>query len=174
MADLERIYVIPLRGAYEGVRTKRSRKAIKIIRGFIVRHMKAEEENVIISEAVNALIWKRGIQKPPRKIKVKAIKSGDTVNVMLLEEKEVPKEEKGKAEKKALEKPKEEVPKEAEKKEELKPAAKAEEPKATPEQKADVPLQKPETPKEPKTEEKPEPAKEKKEDTAPAAVEKKD
>ena len=108
MAELERIYVIPLRGAYEGIRTKRSRKAIKIIRSFIAKHMKAELEDVIISQAVNSAIWKRGIQKPPRKIKIKAIKSGEKVSVMLLDEKELPKEEPKPAKKE--EKPKAETP----------------------------------------------------------------
>ena len=107
MADLERIYVIPLRGAYEGVRTKRSRKAIKVIRSFISKHMKAELDDVVISQAVNSTVWKRGIQKPPRKIKVKAVKSGDKVSVMLLDEKEVPKAP-AKAAPKKEEKPKEE------------------------------------------------------------------
>ena len=157
MADLERIYVIPLRGAYEGVRTKRSRKAVKIVRGFIARHMKAEEEEVSISEAVNALIWKRGIQKPPRKIKVRAVKSGDAVNVMLLDEKEAPKEEKPKAgpkkeeEKTGATEPKEVTPKEPEKAEVPKPEAKKEEPKPTPEKKAEVPAQKPKEPKKEET-----------------------
>ncbi len=108
MAELERIYVIPLRGAYEGVRTKRSRKAIKIIRNFISKHMKAELEDIIISQAVNSAIWKRGIQKPPRKIKIKAVKSGEKVSVMLLDEKELPKEEPKPAKKE--EKPKAETP----------------------------------------------------------------
>ena len=86
MADLERIYVVPFWQAYEGVRTRRSKKAVTVLRSFISRHMKADEENVSISEAVNSAIWRRGIQKPPRKIKVKAVKSGEKVSVMLLEE----------------------------------------------------------------------------------------
>jgi len=87
MADLERIYTIPLRSAYDAVRGKRSRKAVKIVRGFISRHMKAELENVSMSEEVNKLIWKRGIQKPPRKIKVRAVKAGENVSVLLVDEK---------------------------------------------------------------------------------------
>jgi large subunit ribosomal protein L31e len=87
MADLERIYTIPLRGAYEGVRTKRSRKAVKIVRAFISRHMKAEPGEVSISEELNKAIWKRGIQKPPRKIKVRALKGAEGVSVLLVDEK---------------------------------------------------------------------------------------
>ena len=148
MADLERIYVIPLRKAYDTPpRTKRSRKAVKIVRGFISRHMKAEEADVSISEGVNRLIWKRGIQKPPRKIKVKAVKSGDRVVVSLLDEK---------VEEKKLETPKpkkEEAPKAEEKKE-----AKPEEKKAEPAPVKEEPKKEEKAP-EPKTEEKKEPEK---------------
>jgi large subunit ribosomal protein L31e len=121
MADIERIYVVPLRSAYESPRTGRSRKAVKMLRGFISRHMKANAENVSISEGVNRAVWKRGIQKPPRKIKVRVVKKGESVSVMLLEEKEggAKKEKKarekkeGKAAGKKAEEPKKEEKKEA-------------------------------------------------------------
>ncbi|MBN2122403.1 50S ribosomal protein L31e [Candidatus Micrarchaeota archaeon] len=123
MAELERIYTIPLRGAYEGVRTKRSRKAVKIVRAFISRHMKAGLEAVSISEEVNKAIWKRGIQKPPRKIKVRAVKGADVVNVLLVDEKagdakarKAPKKKEAAAQKK--EEPKEKAPEAPVKKEE--------------------------------------------------------
>jgi len=155
VADLERIYVVPLRAAYDTPRTRRSRKAVKMLRSFISRHMKAEEANVAISEGVNSLIWKRGIQKPPRKIKVRAVKSGDRVVVSLLDEK---------VEEKKLETPKpkkEDAPKAEEKKEEVK----AEEKKPAPV---------PPTPEEEKPEEKepvkPEPVEEKKEPEKPVEV----
>lgn len=135
MADLERIYVVPFWQAYEGPRTKRSKKAVTVLRSFISRHMKAEDGNISISEAVNSAIWKRGIQKPPRKIKVKAVKSGENVNVMLLDEKA--KEPAAKEErKKKEEKVKPEEAKPAEKKPEAAPAPKeaaAEEGKKEPE-----------------------------------------
>lgn len=151
MADLERIYVVPFRAAYNSPpRNKRSRKAVKILRSFISRHMKAEEADVAISEGVNSLIWKRGIQKPPRKIKVRAVKSGDRVVVSLLDEKveekklETPKAKKGESpkaeEKKEDAKPKEKKAEPAPVKEEPKPEAKPPEPKAEEtKEKAEVP-----------------------------------
>ncbi|MFA4982641.1 MAG: 50S ribosomal protein L31e [Candidatus Micrarchaeia archaeon] len=72
MANLERIYTIPLAGAFEYVRTKRARRAVKIVRAFALRHMKAEEAKV--SEGVNAEIFRDGMQKPPRRLKVRIIK----------------------------------------------------------------------------------------------------
>ena len=90
---LERTYVIPLRDAYEASRKRRAKKAINIVKRFAERHMKGEE--VKISEGVNKLIWSRGAEKPPRRIKVVMRKDEKgVVEVMLPEEAE----EKGKEE----------------------------------------------------------------------------
>lgn len=111
MADkLERIYTIPLGDAYEAIRNKRTRKAVKLIRQFAGRHMKAEEEDIKLSMALNEYLWERSIQKPPRKVKVRLIKEDGKVNAYLADEKIEEKEEK-KPEEKKEEKPKE-APKE--------------------------------------------------------------
>ena len=65
-------YVIPLKNAYYVPRWKRAKKAIKIIRKFVTRHLKVED--VKISNKVNEIVWKRNIKKPPRKIRVKVVK----------------------------------------------------------------------------------------------------
>lgn len=84
---LERTYVIPLRDAYETSRKRRAKKAINIVRQFAMKHMKGEE--VKISDGVNNLIWSRGAEKPPRKIKVVMRKDEKgVVEVMLPEEAE--------------------------------------------------------------------------------------
>ncbi|MEM1574981.1 MAG: 50S ribosomal protein L31e [Nitrososphaerota archaeon] len=74
---LEREYIIPLRDVWEAPKKKRAKKAIRIIKDFAKRHMKAEE--IKISEKVNELIWSRGIEKPPRKIKVVMKKDKDNI-----------------------------------------------------------------------------------------------
>lgn len=81
---MERIYTIPLRDVKRAPRTKRSPKAMRYIREFIEKHMKAED--VIIDQSVNEKIWERGIEKIPTKIKVKAVKEDETVEVTLVEE----------------------------------------------------------------------------------------
>jgi len=48
------------------------------------RHFKPE--SLIISQPVNEKIWSRGIQKPPRKIKVRATKNIDGLVVVYLAE----------------------------------------------------------------------------------------
>ena len=86
--DLERIYTIPLRDVKELPRTKRAPRAIAVIKKFIARHMKTTEEDVWIDTSINEKIWSRGIEKPPSKIRVKAVKFEDQniVEVSLPEE----------------------------------------------------------------------------------------
>ncbi|MCX8197655.1 MAG: 60S ribosomal protein L31 [Candidatus Micrarchaeota archaeon] len=113
MATLERIYTIPLSDAYGHVRTKRAKRAVKLVREFALRHMKAKEAK--ISEGVNSRIFRDGMQKPPRRIKVRIVKGEDQIaKVWLVGEEEklreaAKKEEEKKqaAEKKAEEKKKE-------------------------------------------------------------------
>ena len=78
----ERIYVIPLAKARRGPRNKRAKKAIRYLREYMTRHFKPE--SLIISQEVNEKIWERGIQKPPRKIKVRATKNIDGLVVVYL------------------------------------------------------------------------------------------
>ncbi|MEM3730153.1 MAG: 50S ribosomal protein L31e [Candidatus Bathyarchaeia archaeon] len=91
----ERIYTIPLGKAWIKPPNKRAPKAIRIIRDFIKKHMKLERpsegeeeepKRLIISNEVNERIWSRGIEKPPRKIRVRAAKDKDgNVTVYLAE-----------------------------------------------------------------------------------------
>jgi len=73
----ERIYTIPLRRAWIVPRKERTPKAIKVIRSFIRKHMKTE--SIILSSEVNEKIWSRGIEKPPRRIRVRAAKNKEGV-----------------------------------------------------------------------------------------------
>ena len=79
MAELERIYTVPLRNAALAPRGTRANRAVKEIKIFLARHMKSEEEKIWIDNPVNEAVWARGIQKPPRRIRVKAIRFDDGV-----------------------------------------------------------------------------------------------
>jgi large subunit ribosomal protein L31e len=81
----ERIYTVPLARALVRPPKKRAPRAMQMIRAFITKHMKlemrveAEEEKgelpkLVISNDVNEKVWSRGIEKPPRKIRVRAAK----------------------------------------------------------------------------------------------------
>ncbi|MDL2246452.1 50S ribosomal protein L31e [Methanobrevibacter sp. OttesenSCG-928-K11] len=74
---MERVYTIPLRDVKKVQRTIRAPRAMREIRNFLTKHMKAEE--VIIDASINEEIWARGIQKIPSKITVKAVKDDDGV-----------------------------------------------------------------------------------------------
>ncbi len=135
--EVERIYTIPFREAYQRKRTARAIRAIDILKKFLARHMKADIENVHISKGLNELIWARGIQKPPRRVKalVKKDATGKVLASLVDENKQVEakkekrkeKQEKKKAErKKEHEKTKAESGKKPEAKPVEKPAAKAE------------------------------------------------
>lgn len=69
----EKTYTIPLRHVWVVTpRGRRAPRAVRDVRDFVSRHMKAEE--VAISNEVNSAIWSRSINKPPRKITVRAVK----------------------------------------------------------------------------------------------------
>ncbi len=82
-AKLEREYIIPLRDKWKHVpRYKRANKAIKAIKEFVAKHMRIysrDLKKIKIDKFLNEVIWLRGIKKPPKKIKVKAIKSDDEI-----------------------------------------------------------------------------------------------
>ncbi len=73
----ERIYTVPLGKVKYTPRKKRAPKAIKILREFIHRHMKIEPEKILIDPDVNHKIWERGIEKPPNKLRIRAVKDKD-------------------------------------------------------------------------------------------------
>ncbi|MEM2164077.1 MAG: 50S ribosomal protein L31e [Candidatus Bathyarchaeia archaeon] len=83
----ERIYTIPLRDAWRAPWTDRAPTAIKIVREFIKRHLKVnvEEERVRISNELNRLIWSRGREKPPRRVKVRVVKEENVYTVYPVE-----------------------------------------------------------------------------------------
>jgi large subunit ribosomal protein L31e len=69
----EKTYTISLRHVWVVTpRGKRAPRAVRDVRDFVARHMKADE--VAISNEVNSELWARSINKPPRKITVRAVK----------------------------------------------------------------------------------------------------
>ncbi len=78
----ERIYIVPLAKARRGPRNKRAKKAVRYLREYMMRHFKPE--SLVITQEVNEKIWERSIQKPPRKLKVRATKNIDGLVVVYL------------------------------------------------------------------------------------------
>ena len=127
----ESVYMINLKKAFEKPRNKRAKRAMKIVREFIAKHTKTPLENVRLSNHLNSVVWTRGIQKPPRRIKVKTVRSDGKSYVYHIDEKiELPKEKKeekkGEKPKEAKDEKKETAEKAEVKKEEAKKEAKKE------------------------------------------------
>jgi large subunit ribosomal protein L31e len=139
---IEREYVIPLRKKYQKVpKHKRTPKAIKTIKEFLVKHMKIYDRNlkkIKFDKYLNEFIWFRGIKNPPAKIKIKVIKEGEIIKAELSElpnKLKFKKLREEKIEKKAEEskkkKPKEELEEKTEKKTEKTEEQKKEEEEKT-------------------------------------------
>ena len=90
----ERFYTIPLGKAWISKRKKRAPKAARIVRSFVLKHMKVrteveeeeEPERLVIDNEVNEKLWSRGIEKPPRKIRVRVVKDKEGVVTVHLAE----------------------------------------------------------------------------------------
>jgi len=136
---LERSYNIPIRKkTRETAKHKKTPRAIRVVRQFLQKHMKAE--NVKLGPKLNLFMWKHGIKNPPHHVKVHAIKEDDVVRAELegFEYKEAvksektkePKTMKEKLEKKlGVDKMPEDEPEKVEKKADKKEEVKAEETK---------------------------------------------
>lgn len=99
--EVEKILTVPLNISRSIPRTKRAKRAITEIKEFVAKHMKAGDgltdeekeefvsplDKVWIDSKLNEKIWSRGIQKPPAKIRVRAIRFEDgLIEVSLPEE----------------------------------------------------------------------------------------
>jgi len=92
----ERFFTVPLGKCWVVPSNKRAPRAMQMIRSFVVKHMKfgrrveGEEEEepkrLVISGEVNERVWGRGIERPPRKIRIRAAKDKEgNVTVYLAE-----------------------------------------------------------------------------------------
>jgi large subunit ribosomal protein L31e len=72
----ERIYTVPLgkliytRGIPRGKRTPR---AVRLVKQFVMKHLKVD--HVSMDKELSEALWARGIQKPPRHIRIRCVKT---------------------------------------------------------------------------------------------------
>lgn len=94
----ERTYTVPLSKAWIMPPSKRAPRAMRILKSFIIKHMKLEKraeaeegegeepKRLVVSNEVNERIWSRSIERPPRKLRVRAAKDKEgNVTVYLAE-----------------------------------------------------------------------------------------
>lgn len=72
---LTRVYVVPLGVAFEAPPYRRAKVAVRLIREFTKRHMKATE--VSIEPDVNLQVWAHGIKRPPRRLRLEMERDED-------------------------------------------------------------------------------------------------
>ena len=119
----EKQFVVSFSKLFKTPKAKRARRAIKLLKRFAFKHFRVEEENVLISPAVNETIWKNGRENIPRRIEIKAIEAEGKLNIYLKDEKIAkPKKEEKKKEKKKETKEEKEAKEEIEKKKKEKKA----------------------------------------------------
>ncbi len=81
------IHVIPLKRVYFGRRANRADRAVRLVRQYVARHFK-EAEKIIINPEVNAYIWSRSREKPPRRVivEIRFDKENKVAYVLLVRE----------------------------------------------------------------------------------------
>jgi len=126
--EAERVYTINLGKVWLSPNNQRAKRAINMIREFATHHMKTEQ--IKIDQELSQAVWKRGIRRPPRKIRVKMAKADDGYVLVSTYEEET----------KAVESKVEEKPKDKKAKKQPEPKAEVKEPKV----KAEEPKEKPE------------------------------
>lgn len=89
----ERIYNVSLSKIYmKGRHRERANRVMKFIRAFAKRHMKAPEDKIVIGTDVNEYVWRNGIQKPPKRIRLRMMKDKDGTVMVTLEGQQAKKE----------------------------------------------------------------------------------
>ncbi|MCX8162933.1 MAG: 50S ribosomal protein L31e [Candidatus Micrarchaeota archaeon] len=120
---IERVYTFNLSKAFKTVRQKRAKRAVKLLKEKVARHLKTTPENVKLSNALNSYLFSKSMKNPPKKVKIRAIKEEKILRVYLFDEKIGQKEEKKEKKEKNVQANKEQK---EEKKEEKKPEEKKE------------------------------------------------
>lgn len=85
--EIKRNYTIPLRRGYANTpRYKRTHKAIRVLKAFLIQHFKTED--IKLGKELNEFMWRHGIKNPPSRVKVTAVQDKDGVVKVELEGKE--------------------------------------------------------------------------------------
>jgi large subunit ribosomal protein L31e len=77
-------YIIPLKKAKRCPKSKRAKVAIRTLKEFVSKHLKAEK--IKLDKKLNEKIWERGMENIPPKIKIKTSKLADGTIVVALAE----------------------------------------------------------------------------------------
>ncbi len=79
----EGVYTIPLRDAFKAPKTRRAKKAVKLVKRFLTDSLKSKDVKLDVS--LNNALWRGGIGKPPARIRVRVSKEEDNLIARLVE-----------------------------------------------------------------------------------------
>ncbi|MCU0799475.1 MAG: 50S ribosomal protein L31e [Candidatus Thermoplasmatota archaeon] len=85
----ERIMIVPLRKLLLSTpRTRKAHRANRVIKSHVAHHMKAKLDDIWLDTHINEAVWKRGIENPPARLRIKVVrfKDQDLVEVSIPEE----------------------------------------------------------------------------------------
>ncbi|MCW3974763.1 MAG: 60S ribosomal protein L31 [Candidatus Bathyarchaeota archaeon] len=71
----EKMFTINLGRVWIAKPKRRAPRAINTVKEYMKRHMKSDD--IVITNEINEQIWSKGIGKPPRRIKVRAVKDNE-------------------------------------------------------------------------------------------------
>ncbi len=75
---ITRTYTVPLRrGFTETPRYKRTNKAVRVLKKFLMQHMKSN--TIKLGSQLNELLWAKGIKNPPPRVKITASKDTEGI-----------------------------------------------------------------------------------------------
>jgi large subunit ribosomal protein L31e len=96
--EIERVFTIPLTVTKQIPRSKRAPRAIKEVKEYVRRHMvdksasedeeeSGQKKDIWIDNGLNEHLWSQGIEHPPSRVRVKAIRFEDgLIEVTLAED----------------------------------------------------------------------------------------
>jgi large subunit ribosomal protein L31e len=71
----EQIYIIPLTKTKRVPKWQRSKRAVLEIKEYLMQHMKSED--IKLDQSINERVWERGCEKPPSRVRIRAMKFED-------------------------------------------------------------------------------------------------
>jgi large subunit ribosomal protein L31e len=68
----ERVVTVPLREAKQSSSSQAADVAMRLVREHLAQHFSVEEDAVRLEPSINEVVWKRGRNNPPSKLRVRA------------------------------------------------------------------------------------------------------
>jgi large subunit ribosomal protein L31e len=68
----ERVVTVPLREAKQSSKSQAADVAMRLVREHLAQHFSVDEDAVRLEPSINEVVWERGRNNPPSKLRVRA------------------------------------------------------------------------------------------------------